>query len=73
METLLDRGYKVNVFDVKKTFQDARARFFIGDLCNKEVSTEHLKLCNCSLASQTLTSCKGPLPARVRVMGPGVG
>lgn len=38
VEKLLDRGYQVNVFDIRETFKDDRVKFFIGDLCNKEVS-----------------------------------
>ncbi|XP_064405536.1 sterol-4-alpha-carboxylate 3-dehydrogenase, decarboxylating-like [Halichondria panicea] len=36
VETLLDRGYHVNVFDIRKTFDSDQVTFFIGDLCNKE-------------------------------------
>ena len=37
MEKLLERGYSVNVFDIRSTFDDERVSFFVGDLCNKEV------------------------------------
>ena len=37
VDKLLEKGYQVNVFDIRKTFEDARVHFFIGDLCNKEV------------------------------------
>ncbi len=37
VELLLDRGYQVNVFDIRITFKDDRIRFFTGDLCKKEV------------------------------------
>ena len=38
MEHLLERGYSVNVFDIKKSFENEKVHFFTGDLCNKEVS-----------------------------------
>lgn len=41
MEDLLERGYQVNVFDIRKTFEDDRVEFFIGDLCKKGVRTSH--------------------------------
>ena len=37
VEQLLDRGYTVNVFDIKKTFENDKVQFYTGDLCNKEV------------------------------------
>ena len=37
VEKLLERGYTVNVFDIRSTFDDERISFFVGDLCNKEV------------------------------------
>eukprot|EP00042_Codosiga_hollandica_P046688 m.494031 g.494031 ORF g.494031 m.494031 type:complete len:315 (+) comp57287_c0_seq1:57-1001(+) len=39
-EQLLARGFKVTVFDVRKTFENSSIRFVIGDLCNQaDVST----------------------------------
>ena len=38
VERLLDSGYKVNVFDIRETYEDDRVQFFVGDLCNKEAS-----------------------------------
>lgn len=38
VEGLLDKGYRVNVFDIRKTFSDDRVSFFVGDLCSKEVA-----------------------------------
>jgi sterol-4alpha-carboxylate 3-dehydrogenase (decarboxylating) len=35
-EGLLAKGYEVQVFDLRKTFDDDRIRFFTGDLCKKE-------------------------------------
>ncbi len=35
VELLLNRGYQVNVFDIRVTFKDDRVTFFTGDLCNK--------------------------------------
>ena len=37
VEHLLERGYNVNVFDIKKTFDNDKVHFFTGDLCKKEV------------------------------------
>ena len=37
VEGLLQRGYKVNVFDIKVTYEEDRVTFFTGDLCNKQV------------------------------------
>ena len=39
VEGLQERGYKVNVFDIKTTFQDEQVKFFVGNLCSKEVSS----------------------------------
>ena len=41
-ESLLARGYQVNVFDLKVTFENDQVRFFTGDLCRKEVRVEEL-------------------------------
>lgn len=38
VEHLLERGYSVNVFDIKKTFDNEKVHFFTGDLCKKEVT-----------------------------------
>ncbi|XP_050417782.2 sterol-4-alpha-carboxylate 3-dehydrogenase, decarboxylating isoform X2 [Patella vulgata] len=35
-EKLIARGYKVQVFDVRKTFEDDNINIFVGDLCKKE-------------------------------------
>ncbi|BFZ14635.1 hypothetical protein BsWGS_17674 [Bradybaena similaris] len=35
-EALLDKGCSVQVFDIRKTFEDSRVKFFEGDLCKKE-------------------------------------
>ena len=37
VESLLAKGYDVNVFDLRQTFHDERATFFVGDLCEVEV------------------------------------
>ena len=47
VEQLLERGYQVNVFDIRKTFDDDRAQFFIGDLCKKEVLGVCVCVCVC--------------------------
>ena len=41
-EGVLERGYQVNVFDLKTTFENDQVRFFTGDLCRKEVMVEDL-------------------------------
>lgn len=35
VEALLNKGYIVNVFDIKQTFDDDRVTYFTGNLCNK--------------------------------------
>lgn len=42
VEQLLARGYSVNVFDVRQSFDNAQVQFFLGDLCNRQVSTNAL-------------------------------
>ena len=37
VEGLLRRGYRINVFDIKVTFEAEGVTFFTGDLCNKQV------------------------------------
>ncbi|XP_042336513.1 sterol-4-alpha-carboxylate 3-dehydrogenase, decarboxylating [Sceloporus undulatus] len=36
VEHLLERGYAVNVFDIRKGFENNKVQFFLGDLCCKE-------------------------------------
>lgn len=36
-EQLLERGYDVNIFDIRTTFENERINFFVGDLCDKNV------------------------------------
>ena len=43
-EHLLDRGFKVHVFDIRSTFDDERITYFCGDLCNQEVSSKPIKI-----------------------------
>ena len=38
VQGLLSKGYQVNVFDIRRTFDDDRISFFEGNLCLKEVS-----------------------------------
>lgn len=38
VEGLVERGYKVKVFDIRTTFENSQVQFFTGDLCNKSVS-----------------------------------
>ncbi|KAG9478325.1 sterol-4-alpha-carboxylate 3-dehydrogenase, decarboxylating [Eleutherodactylus coqui] len=35
VERLLDKGYSVNVFDIRQGLENERVQFFIGDLCSK--------------------------------------
>lgn len=37
-EALLEQGYSVKVFDLHQTFHDDQIQFFVGNLCNKQVS-----------------------------------
>ena len=37
VERLLEKGYAVQVFDIRSTFVDEQVKFFVGDLCKKEV------------------------------------
>ena len=36
-EHLLQRGYSVRAFDIRKTFDNDKITFFVGDLCNEKV------------------------------------
>lgn len=36
-EALLKQGHTVRVFDIRKTFDNDKITFFIGDLCNEKV------------------------------------
>ncbi|XP_048369633.1 LOW QUALITY PROTEIN: sterol-4-alpha-carboxylate 3-dehydrogenase, decarboxylating [Sphaerodactylus townsendi] len=36
VERLLEKGYSVNVFDIRKGFENDQVQFFLGDLCSKE-------------------------------------
>ena len=38
VEQLLLKGYQVNVFDIRQTFDNDKVKFFVGDLCKIEVS-----------------------------------
>jgi len=38
VEQLLSKGFKVNVFDIRQTFDNNKVKFFVGDLCKVEVS-----------------------------------
>ena len=47
VEKLVERGYQVNVFDIRKSFEDDRVKFFVGDLCNKKVRDQSKLLVVC--------------------------
>ncbi|XP_004715668.1 sterol-4-alpha-carboxylate 3-dehydrogenase, decarboxylating [Echinops telfairi] len=36
VEQLLARGYHVNIFDIRQSFEDPDVEFFLGDLCNQQ-------------------------------------
>lgn len=55
-DKLLERGYSVAVFDIRKTFSDERLKFHVGDLCNKQVSI-HRMLLPCSDYPRSLHGC----------------
>lgn len=48
-DKLLERGYRVAVFDIRETFENERIKFHVGDLCNKQVSINIL--CSCLIQS----------------------
>ena len=45
VDGLLDKGYTVNVFDIRKTFDNDQVTFFIGDLRDKKVLDQHYYSC----------------------------
>ena len=51
VEQLLAKGYRVNVFDIRQSFDDAQVKFYIGDLCKLEVRKNAL-LCLLQLGTQ---------------------
>ncbi|XP_032993166.1 sterol-4-alpha-carboxylate 3-dehydrogenase, decarboxylating [Lacerta agilis] len=36
VQSLLEKGYTVNVFDVREGFKNSKVQFFLGDLCDKK-------------------------------------
>uniref|UniRef100_A0A8D2Q692 Sterol-4-alpha-carboxylate 3-dehydrogenase, decarboxylating n=1 Tax=Varanus komodoensis TaxID=61221 RepID=A0A8D2Q692_VARKO len=36
VEHLVEKGYSVTVFDIRKSFENDKVQFFLGDLCSKE-------------------------------------
>ncbi|XP_022098941.1 sterol-4-alpha-carboxylate 3-dehydrogenase, decarboxylating-like isoform X2 [Acanthaster planci] len=57
VESLQERGYSVNVFDIKSTFEDKRVNFFVGDLCSKEELLPALQ------GSEVVFNCASPPPS----------
>ncbi|XP_073455202.1 sterol-4-alpha-carboxylate 3-dehydrogenase, decarboxylating [Aquarana catesbeiana] len=57
VERLLERGYSVNVFDMRQGFENDRVQFFIGDLCNKQDLLPALQGVN------TVFHCASPAPS----------
>ena len=39
VDKLLEKSYNVSVFDIRSTFENECIQFFVGDLCQWEVST----------------------------------
>ncbi|XP_046332643.2 sterol-4-alpha-carboxylate 3-dehydrogenase, decarboxylating-like [Haliotis rufescens] len=56
-DELLKRGYSCRVFDVRKTFDDDRIKFFTGDLCNEQDLQPALKGVSC------VFHCASPAPS----------
>eukprot|EP01135_Chromosphaera_perkinsii_P002719 Nk52_evm87s226 gene=Nk52_evmTU87s226 len=55
-EDLLSRGYSVSVFDVRKSFENDKISFFIGDLRAKEDLVAAMRGCYC------VFNCASPFP-----------
>ena len=43
-EELVARGYEVNIFDIRTTFENEKIKFFCGDLCEKGVTIHHVHI-----------------------------
>lgn len=71
VEQLLERGYAVNVFDIRQGFDNPKVQFFIGDLCSQQDLYPALK------GVSTVFHCASPPPSsnnkelfyRVNVIG----
>ena len=48
-EQLLQRGYSVRAFDIRKTFDNDKISFLVGDLCNEKVCAFWLMTLKCML------------------------
>ncbi|XP_078682662.1 sterol-4-alpha-carboxylate 3-dehydrogenase, decarboxylating-like [Branchiostoma floridae x Branchiostoma belcheri] len=57
VERLLEEGYSVSVFDIAKTFEDDRVKFFVGDLCQEK------DLAPAISDVQTVFHCASPPPS----------
>ncbi|XP_012582648.1 PREDICTED: sterol-4-alpha-carboxylate 3-dehydrogenase, decarboxylating isoform X2 [Condylura cristata] len=57
VEQLLARGYAVNVFDMRQSFEDPRVHFFLGDLCSAQ------DLCPAVKGVSTVFHCASPPPS----------
>lgn len=57
VEHLLEKGYLVNVFDIRKGFENSKVQFFLGDLCNKEDLLPALQ------GSAVVFHCASPAPS----------
>ncbi|XP_037367701.1 sterol-4-alpha-carboxylate 3-dehydrogenase, decarboxylating [Talpa occidentalis] len=57
VEQLLARGYAVNVFDMRQSFEDPRVHFFLGDLCSPQ------DLCPAVKGVSTVFHCASPPPS----------
>ncbi|CAL1530907.1 unnamed protein product [Lymnaea stagnalis] len=55
-EVLLEKGWTVQVFDIRTTFEDPRIKFFIGDLCKIEDLKPALEGVHC------VFHCASPAP-----------
>lgn len=57
VERLLEKGYSVNVFDIRKGFENERVQFFLGDLCSKQDLLPALQ------GVTTVFHCASPAPS----------
>ncbi|XP_033632299.1 sterol-4-alpha-carboxylate 3-dehydrogenase, decarboxylating-like isoform X2 [Asterias rubens] len=57
VEGLLEKGYTVNVFDIKVTYEDNRVKFFVGNLCSKKELLPSFE------GSEVVFNCASPPPS----------
>ena len=74
-EQLLQRGYSVRAFDIRKTFDNDKISFLVGDLCNEKVCAFWLMTLKCVLlllgvslfvGGENVEECSGNINAIVQ-------